>query len=84
MANLYEIWAAYAEGEGRWEGCNWPTQFGYLGLDLNGTVSEQARATSAHWLDVAADEATEDVLATGRESALLGRRAEWIRITRRL
>ena len=55
---------AFERARGTWTGCDWPTAFGYTGLDLNGITSHQAlllsRATAGeeasdwreavHWL----------------------------------
>jgi len=45
-----EIERAYRQASGKWIGCDWPTEFGKTGLDLNGLKASQvlllARATS--------------------------------------
>jgi hypothetical protein len=40
---LEEVRQAYQEGTGTWVGCDWPTQFGQTGLDLNGWEAATAR-----------------------------------------
>ena len=39
MTTINDVWAAYAEAKGRWTGCNWPTHYGSLGLDLDSVSS---------------------------------------------
>ena len=38
-----EIAPAFLSGKGRWTGCDWPTRFGALGLDLCALTAKQAR-----------------------------------------
>jgi hypothetical protein len=38
-----EILQAFLGGAGRWTGCDWPTRFGGMGLDLRGLTARQAR-----------------------------------------
>jgi hypothetical protein len=40
---MEEIHEAYREGTGTWSGCDWPTNFGKTGLDLQGWHSAEAR-----------------------------------------
>jgi hypothetical protein len=56
MVTIREIWAAYELARGRWSGCNWPTRFGSLGLDLKGVSSLRARGAAQRWRALAADE----------------------------
>jgi hypothetical protein len=56
MATICEIWAAYELARGRWSGCDWPTRFGSLRLDLEGVSSLQARAAARRWRAIAAGE----------------------------
>src|SRR4051794_31777588 len=56
MATICEIWAAYELARGRWSGCDWPTRFGSLRLDLEGVSSLQARAAARRWRGIAAGE----------------------------
>ena len=39
---IKDIALALAAGSGKWTGCDWPTQFGRTGLDLQGFCSSQA------------------------------------------
>jgi hypothetical protein len=45
-ADVDDIVASFAEAEGRWTGCDWPTRFGKTGLDLNGMTAAEARAAA--------------------------------------
>src|SRR5439155_10792512 len=56
MATISEVWAAYEQARGRWSGCDWPTRFGSLRLDLEGVSSLQARAAARRWRAIAAGE----------------------------
>jgi hypothetical protein len=55
MATISEVWAAYEQARGRWSGCDWPTRFGSLSLDLEGVSSLQARSAVRRWRAIAAD-----------------------------
>jgi hypothetical protein len=44
---IEEVGRAYEEGTGAWAGCDWPTQFGATGLDLNGCTAADAEAMAA-------------------------------------
>lgn len=46
-AIIAEIRRLYKEATGAWTGCDWPTSFGTLNLDLNGWTAAKARAKSA-------------------------------------
>src|SRR5262245_39103043 len=37
-----EITSAFLDAVGKWSGCHWPTQFGSLGLNLQGLRASQA------------------------------------------
>jgi hypothetical protein len=54
MATLREVWAAYERARGRWSGCDWPTHYGSLRLDLKGVSARQAGAAARRWRAVAA------------------------------
>lgn len=73
MATLAEVWAAYEQARGRWSGCDWPTHFGRLGLDLEGVSSLEARAVVRRWRAIAVGEVTCEVSA--QEHATLSRMA---------
>ncbi len=36
MATINDVLTAYDLAVGEWKGCNWPTHYGNLGLDLKG------------------------------------------------
>src|SRR6516225_3596486 len=40
---IEEVCRAYEEGAGAWTGCDWPTRFGTVGLDLKGWKSADAQ-----------------------------------------
>ena len=71
MTTMSDIWAAYEEARGRWSGCNWPTHFGSLGLDLDGVSSGQARQVAVHWRRMATGKGGSDGLAAGEEASLV-------------
>jgi hypothetical protein len=87
-----EIKQAFHSGAGRWTGCDWPTQFGLMGLDLCGLTARQARlmagatagAESADWraaatwlAEVEADaRQAEDAARRAAQLAAEGRLAE--------
>src|SRR5262249_35117807 len=54
MTILSEVWAAYEQARGRWSGCDWPTHFGSLGLDLQGVSALEARGAARRGPAVAA------------------------------
>jgi hypothetical protein len=45
--DLAEIVRVYEQTAGRWTGCDWPTAFGTMDLDLNGITAAQAGARAA-------------------------------------
>jgi len=71
MAIINDIWTAYDEGEGCWTGCDWPTCYGSLGLDLHGISSYQAHQAAEHWSALARDEVADDDITTAEEGNLL-------------
>ena len=79
MGTINDVWAAYDEATGRWTGCNWPTHYGSLGLDLDGVSSGQARQNAGRWGAVAADHVGPDDLTAGQERALVDM-AEHVRL----
>jgi hypothetical protein len=81
MATINDIWAAYGEGECQWTGCNWPTHYGSLGLDLNGRAASEAHKAANHWCAIAADEIADGVITTGEEDSLV-QMAEHLRLRR--
>jgi hypothetical protein len=70
MVTLSDVRAAYEEAHGRWTGCNWPTHYGSLGLNLEGVSACQARATTSRWGAIAADE-VDSAEITGPEERFL-------------
>lgn len=79
MATISEVWVTYERARGRWSGCDWPTRFGSLGLDLKGVSSLQARAATRRWRAIAADVAT-CAPTTAHENACLTRMALCLRL----
>jgi hypothetical protein len=71
MASMREVWAAYERARGRWCGCDWPTRFGSLCLDLEGVSALRARAVARRWRAIAAGEADCEAV-TAQEHAALG------------
>lgn len=75
--NIDTLFEAYRHAAGHWKGCDWPTQFGPLTLNLYGLTPVQARtianATSSEesrcWHE-AADWLTKVELAAGKCEAL--------------
>lgn len=53
MTTINDIWSAYDEAAGRWTGCNWPTHFGSIGLNLDGVSSSQAGEIASWWWAIA-------------------------------
>ena len=47
QASVEEVAGAYEEGAGTWAGCDWPTAFGPMLLDLNGMTAAEADARAA-------------------------------------
>jgi hypothetical protein len=41
-AAIEEVRRAYQQATGTWTGCDWPTRFGNVGLDLNGLTAAEA------------------------------------------
>jgi hypothetical protein len=65
MTTINDVWTAYEEARASWSGCNWPTHFGNLGLDLKDLTSADARRAAGRWRAIAANaEAGEEVTAT--------------------
>jgi hypothetical protein len=71
MATINDVWDAYEEAHGRWSGCNWPTHYGTLGLDLDGISSRQAHEAAARWRAVAAGEVAGDDVTGGEQASLV-------------
>jgi len=71
MTTINDVWVAYEEAQGRWSGCNWPTHYGSLGLDLDGVSSSQAHQAAGRWQAIAIDEVAGDAVTAGEESSLV-------------
>jgi hypothetical protein len=71
MATINEVWVAFEEAQGRWSGCNWPTRYGSLGLDLDGVSSGNAHQAARRWRAIAADAVAGDDLTAGEEACLV-------------
>jgi hypothetical protein len=71
MATLNDVWDAYEEAQGCWSGCDWPTHYGTLGLDLDGVSSSQAHQAAGRWRAIATDEAAGDEVTAGEETSLV-------------
>lgn len=53
---LEEIERAFEEAAGSWTGCDWPTQFGKTGLNLNGWTTAQATGMALETMDAVVSE----------------------------
>jgi hypothetical protein len=51
MTHLQRITRACEEAQGKWSGCDWPTSYGRMGLDLNGWTAAEARYAAARAKD---------------------------------
>jgi hypothetical protein len=71
MTTINDVWVAHEEARGRWSGCNWPTHYGSLGLDLDGVSSSQAHQAAGRWQAIATDEVAGDEVTAGEESSLV-------------
>jgi hypothetical protein len=77
MATISEVWTAYEQARGRWSGCDWPTRFGSLGIDLEGVSSVQARGAARRWRALAGEACGE---ATAQENTTLAGMALHLRL----
>jgi len=80
MATINDIWTSYDDAESRWTGCDWPTHFGCLDLDLDGIAANQARDNAGHWAEIAVGELACDDITSGDDDSLVGV-AQHLRIT---
>jgi len=81
MATINDVWTAYEEARASWSGCNWPTHYGGLGLDLKDLSSADAHRAANRWRAIAANaEAGEEV--TAEEEAVLVDMALHLRLRR--
>jgi hypothetical protein len=71
MTTINDVWVAYEEAQGRWSGCNWPTHYGSLGLDLDGISSSQAHQAAERWRAIGTDEVAGDEVTAGEENSLV-------------
>jgi hypothetical protein len=72
MATINDIWTSYDDAESRWTGCDWPTHFGCIDLDLDGIAANQARDNAGHWAEIAVGELAYDDITSGDEASLVG------------
>ena len=71
MTTMNDVWTAYGTAAGRWTGCNWPTRYGSLGLDLESVSPGQAHRQAARWRALAADQGTDEVTTADEEALLM-------------
>jgi hypothetical protein len=71
MSTINDVWVAYDEANGQWIGCNWPTHYGSVGLDLDGVSSRQAHQAADRWRAIAADKVAYDEITAGDEASLV-------------
>jgi hypothetical protein len=71
MTTINDVRVAYEEAHGRWCGCDWPTHYGSLGLDLDGVSSSQAHQAAGRWRSIATDEGAGDEVTASEESSLV-------------
>jgi peptidylprolyl isomerase len=71
MTAMNALWVAYKEAQGRWSGCNWPTHYGSLGLDLDGISSRQAYQAADRWRTIATDEVADDEITADEKNSLV-------------
>jgi hypothetical protein len=71
MVIMRDIRVAYEEARGLWSGCNWPTCYGSLGLDLEGVSSGQARQAAVRWRGMSEGEGAGDDLTADDEASLV-------------
>jgi hypothetical protein len=81
MATINDVWTAYDEAKLQWTGCDWPTQYGSAGLDLNGMLSGEAHQAADHWRAIAADEVAYGDVTTEEEDGLV-QMARHLRLSR--
>ncbi len=71
MGTINDVWVAYDQAQGRWTGCNWPTHYGSLGLDLDGVSSRQAHQAAGRWQAIATHEVPSDEITAEEEGRLV-------------
>jgi hypothetical protein len=71
MTTINDVLVAYDEAAGEWTGCNWPTHYGNLGLDLDGVSRRQGRRNVARWRAIAAGDAASDAITADEEACLV-------------
>src|SRR5262249_44851139 len=81
MATINDVWTAYEEARAGWSGCNWPTHYGSLGLDLKDLTSADAHRAAGVWRAIAANAEAGDEF-TGTEEAALVDMALHLRLRR--
>jgi hypothetical protein len=73
VEDLEAVFRAYQKGTGTWTGCDWPTDFGKTGLDLNGWTAAQAEAMFLETMDTTRQQ---DWRVAVRWLAVIERRAQ--------
>jgi hypothetical protein len=79
MTTINDIYAAYDEAQGQWFGCNWPTHYGSLGLDLESISASVAQQRAKRWHAIAEDRIAYGDITVGEEASLVDR-AEYVRL----
>lgn len=83
MSTINDVWLAYREAHGSWSGCDWPTHYGSLGLDLQGVSSIQAHRAAGRWQSMATDEVAGSEITTSEKRSLV-EMALHLRLVRRV
>lgn len=65
-----KVLAVFLEGVDRWSGCNWPTSYGSLGMNLDGVPASLARRFAKRWAALAVDENTTAPVTAEEESTI--------------
>jgi carbon storage regulator len=71
MATIADVRAAYDAATGQWTGCNWPTRYGRLGLELGNFSSRRAKQSAGRWRAIAAGRVDHDNVTAGEEASLV-------------
>ncbi len=79
MATINDVYTAYDEARGQWLGCDWPTRYGTLGLDLEGVSSSAAQHRAKRWRAIAEDRIAYRDITVGEEASLVDM-AEYVRL----
>jgi hypothetical protein len=71
MATINDVWTAYEDARASWSGCNWPTHYGSLGLDLKDLTSADAYRTAGRWRAIVANAEAGEEFTPSEEAALV-------------